>query len=106
MTTKKNNVIRLTESRLRRLIKETVDEAFSEWYKEPINAPEYMCIGQTFDDKDEAMEWLQYGDFSEYEPEPCSIKYAKYIDSNDSEGIDLYYDYGADYYFFVLQNRQ
>ena len=29
----------------------------------------------------------------------CSIAYARYIDTVNNE-VDVYYDYGADYYFF------
>ena len=37
--------------------------------------------------------------WSEVETTEQDIKYADFIDTVD--GVEVYYDYGADYYFFV-----
>ena len=37
--------------------------------------------------------------WDEVETTEQDIKYAEFVDTVD--GVDVYYDYGADYYFFV-----
>lgn len=53
--------------------------------------------------KAQALDFLHGFCFEECEAQECEIAYAKYIASN--QDIDMYYDYGADYYFFV-QNQK
>lgn len=64
----------------------------------------FNCIGpilQNGETEEEALDFLHNYDFSEDEITPESIKYYDYIASH--QGIDLYYDYGADYYFFATE---
>ena len=46
-----------------------------------------------------AIEFAQGFDFSQSELEESNIKFKTYIDTVN--GIEIYYDYGADYYFFA-----
>lgn len=68
-----------------------VDEAF--------RGQTYDAILDSGESKEEAMEYAQGMVWDEVETTDNYIKYANHIGSvND---IDVYYDYGADYYFFV-----
>ena len=42
-------------------------------------------------------------DWSEYEVEPQEIGHARFEETVN--GLDIYYDYGADYYFFVTTHN-
>jgi len=42
--------------------------------------------------------------FGEDEAEPQEIRYANYIDTID--GVGIYYDYAADYYFFTDESGE
>ena len=42
-------------------------------------------------------------DWSEYEVEPQAIGYARYEETVN--GLDIYYDYGADYFFFCTDEE-
>ena len=47
----------------------------------------------------DAIEFARAFDFSDLDiSENCRIAYGRYVDSTN--GIKVYYDYGADYYFF------
>lgn len=46
-----------------------------------------------------AMDYARGMVWDEVETTEQDIKYAEFVDSVD--GVDVYYDYGADYYFFV-----
>jgi hypothetical protein len=46
----------------------------------------------------EAMDYARGMVWDEVEASEQEIKYAEFVDTVD--GIDVYYDYGADYYFF------
>lgn len=48
-----------------------------------------------------AIDYLNQFDFSETEVSGQDIAHARYIDTSNDGSIELYYDYGADYYFFV-----
>ncbi len=56
--------------------------------------PEILQEGQL---ECEALEYAAQYCFDQ-EASECSIAYARYIDTVN--GIDVYYDFGADYYFF------
>lgn len=65
-----------------------------------------MAIYTSFDyifegTEDEAMFIANTMDFSETEVSTQEIKYARYIGTSDDDIVEVYYDYGADYYFFV-----
>jgi len=47
----------------------------------------------------DALEYAQGMVWDEVEVSEQEIKYSKFI--NTVNGIDVYYDYGADYYFFT-----
>lgn len=51
-----------------------------------------------------ATAYAQGLDFSGCELNECNIKYKTYIDTVNS--IDIYYDYGADYYFFAPSDNE
>lgn len=63
---------------------------------------EYMVFDPILQEVDEeyALDWAAGFVFSETESRVQSIKYAQYVDTVQGD-IDVYYDYGADYYFFV-----
>ena len=46
----------------------------------------------------EALDYARGMVWSEVEAAEGEVKYAEFVDTVD--GIDVYYDYGADYYFF------
>lgn len=48
--------------------------------------------------EEEVIEWVNGYVFNESETSDSNIKYGRYIDTVN--GIEIYYDYGADYYFF------
>jgi hypothetical protein len=48
---------------------------------------------------EEAMDMARGMVWSEVEATEQDIKYSDFVDTAD--GIDVYYDYGADYYFFA-----
>lgn len=50
------------------------------------------------DGNEGAVECARGIDFSEFEPETQTIAYRRYVDTVGD--IDIFYDYGADYYFF------
>ena len=56
-------------------------------------------ILQNGESQADAIEYARGLDWSEQEATEQSIAYAEYIDTID--GIGVYYDYGADYYFFT-----
>lgn len=47
----------------------------------------------------DALDWARGYCFGEEEPEELTIHYADHIDTVN--GIDVWYDVGADYYFFT-----
>ena len=49
---------------------------------------------------DQANDFLVGFDFSDSEVEEQDITYAQYVDTY--QGIDMYYDYAGDYYFFAV----
>lgn len=65
----------------------------------------YNVIGDVLQgvDQKQAEEYLHGFDFSECEVEPQKIGNAKYID--EYNGIEMYYDYAGDYYFFVSMDN-
>ena len=56
-------------------------------------------ILQSGESQADAIEYARGLDWSEQEATEQTIGYAEYIDTID--GIGVYYDYGADYYFFT-----
>jgi hypothetical protein len=48
---------------------------------------------------EEAVDYARGMVWSEVEAAEGEVKYAEFIDTVD--GIDVYYDYGADYFFFA-----
>ena len=50
----------------------------------------------------DALEYAQGIVWDEVEVSEQEIKYSKFVDTVN--GIDVYYDYGADYYFFADAN--
>ena len=50
---------------------------------------------------DEAIEWANGIDFTEIDISTQDIAYARHIGVADMGGVDVWYDYGADYYFFT-----
>lgn len=50
-------------------------------------------------DQAEALDFARGMVWAEVETTEQDIKYADFIDTVD--GVEVYYDYGADYYFFV-----
>lgn len=50
-------------------------------------------------DEQEALDWAAGFEFGEHDTQVQDIKYAEYVDTVN--GIGVYYDYGADYYFFT-----
>ena len=62
----------------------------------------YIFEGYTIDSEEEAIKEFKEIVDCDYildESEESNIKYARFIDSY--KGYDLYYDYGADYYFIA-----
>lgn len=61
----------------------------------------YGLIVQGYEGKNFALNYARGIDWSasEYQMEDSLPIYNQYIDTIN--GIDIYYDYGADYYFFV-----
>ena len=60
----------------------------------------YDCILQEGEvDEQDALDWAAGFEFSECETSLQDIKYAQYVDTIN--GVGVYYDYGADYYFFT-----
>ena len=53
-------------------------------------------LGET---AEEAVDMARNMVWDEVEASEQEIKYSKFVDTVN--GIDVYYDYGADYYFFV-----
>ena len=51
-----------------------------------------------------ALEYAQGMVWNEVEVSEQEIKYSKFVDTVN--GIDIYYDYGADYYFFADANKE
>ena len=58
----------------------------------------YDEILQNGESEQDALEYARGMVWSECESTDQSIRYARYVDTVD--GIEVYYDYGADYYFF------
>lgn len=54
--------------------------------------------------EEEALDFLHGFDFSECEIEPQKIGHAQFIDSY--QGVDMYYDYAGDYYFYVSSEEE
>ncbi len=54
--------------------------------------------GYEAESDEDAIDYARGMVWSEVETTEQSIGYARYIDSVD--GVSIYYDYGADYYFF------
>jgi len=48
---------------------------------------------------EEAMDYARGMVWSEVETTEQTIKYTEHV--GEHEGVDVYYDYGADYFFFV-----
>lgn len=55
--------------------------------------------GYQVDSDQGAIDWARGYVFGESEPTEQNIAFGRYIDTVN--GIDVYYDYGADYYFFT-----
>ena len=51
-----------------------------------------------------ALEYALSMVWNEVEVSEQEIKYSKFVDTVN--GIDIYYDYGADYYFFADANKE
>lgn len=51
----------------------------------------------------EALDYAQGMVWGEVESSECNIKYKNYIDTID--GVGVYYDFGADYYFFTDESE-
>ena len=54
--------------------------------------------GYEAETEQDAVNWARGFVFDECEPSEQSIQYGRYIETVD--GIEVYYDFGADYYFF------
>lgn len=91
-------IIRLTESDLHKMIKESVQQILSESTFQTIGP-----ILQNNESEEEAIDFLHGYDFSEDEPEMQTIGHAQFVDS--ANGIDLYYDYAGNYYFFAIEDK-
>jgi hypothetical protein len=52
--------------------------------------------------QENAIDFARGFDFSEDETEESSMTFSRYFDTID--GINIYYNYGADYYFFSTDN--
>jgi hypothetical protein len=106
------NVIRLSESDLKELIKESVNRILKEEIKTVLIYPHTISAYQAaelaksenLDEEYEAAKmWFEeVAEYREFEPE-IMPKYNRFICHIDKIGADLYYDYGADYYFCVEQ---
>ena len=59
----------------------------------------YDVILQSGESEQDALDFAADFVFSECELTEQTIKYGQYVDTVNS--VDVYYDYGADYYFFV-----
>jgi len=55
--------------------------------------------GHEAETEEDALDYARGMVWNEVETTENNIKYARYIDTVD--GVDVYYDYGADYYFFA-----
>jgi hypothetical protein len=58
----------------------------------------YDCILQDNPIENDALDYARGIDWSEIECRESSIAYGRYVDTVN--GIEVYYDFGADYYFF------
>jgi len=64
------------------------------------NAYDVILEGYQAPDGDSsAIDYARGMDWNEIETSEQSIAYGRYVDTVN--GIDVYYDYGADYYFFT-----
>lgn len=59
---------------------------------------DFILEGWEAETENDAIEFAQAFDFSETESHHQNIGYARHVDTVN--GIEVYYDYGADYYFF------
>lgn len=106
------NIISLTESDLKNIIKESVKRILKEEIKTVMIYPNTIDAYQAQEiAKDEGLnnEWEgakmwfeQVAEYREFEPHTMP-KYNRFICNIETIGADLYYDYGADYYFCVEQ---
>lgn len=53
--------------------------------------------------EENARNFAQHFDFSEDETEEAATMHKTYIDTVN--GVEIYYQYGADYYFFAPENE-
>lgn len=79
-----------------RKLMEMVEQAYTDF-----SGPTYDTIldGHEADTEEDALDYARGMVWSEVETTENSIKYARYIDVVN--GVEVYYDYGADYYFFA-----
>jgi len=63
----------------------------------------YDAILQENYTEQEAIEWAQGYDFSESEATDQRIAHSRYIETVN--GVEVFYDYAGDYYFFVDGNK-
>ena len=115
----KKKLIRLTEGDLHRIIKESVNKVLKESYREPREMKKVMIYPNIIDGNQAsqiaeengleeewmgAKEWFEgvVSSNEEFELENMP-KYNKFICDMDYIGCDLYYDFGANYYFAVLK---
>ena len=76
----------------------------------PVQKPIGVCDMMVYDailegddaTEADALEYAQGMVWDEVEVSEQEIKYSKFVDTVN--GIDVYYDYGADYYFFADAN--
>ena len=70
-------------------------------HQKPIGACEMIVYDAILQgvDQAEAIDYARGMVWDEVESSNQEIKYAEFVDTVD--GVDVYYDYGADYYFFA-----
>jgi hypothetical protein len=104
-------IVRLTESDLHRIIKESVKRILKE------DATSYLIFNEILEDykaedmaieygisKDEAaVEWFKGVAIEDNFEEGNLPKYNKFITDIPELDADLYYDYGAEYYFLAKE---
>jgi len=113
----RNNINESFDDVMNRIIKESIKKTINEWYKEPSERKKTMVYPSIIEDYEAQQiaeengleeEWegakLWFEDVvesnEEFELEEMP-KYNKFICHMDKIDSDLYYDFGANYYFAV-----
>ena len=68
------------------------------------NTFDVILEGYQVESHEDAVDWARGFVFGECESSEQNIGYSQYIDTVN--GIDVYYDYGADYYFFTDETEE